>query len=52
MLGGSATKHWHLLLPAACREGTYVDRFGLDCCSADIRFAASNHPECAAFFPH
>jgi hypothetical protein len=52
LLGGSGARHWHKLLPAACREGTYVDQFGLDCCSADIRFAANNHPECKAFFLH
>jgi hypothetical protein len=51
LLGGSGRKHWHLLLPAACRPGTYVDRFGLDCCSSDVRFAAANHPECLPFFP-
>lgn len=50
-LGGSGAKRWRLLLPAACRAGTSVDKFGLDCCSADVRFAASNHPECAAFYP-
>jgi len=50
-LGGSGAKRWKLLLPAACRPGTSVDKFGLDCCSADERFAASNHPECAAFYP-
>ena len=49
--GGRPGRQWHLLLPAACRPGTYVDRFGLDCCSGDVRFAASNHPECASFFP-
>lgn len=50
-LGGSGTKKWRLLKPAACRAGTYVDRYGLDCCSADVRFAAHNHPECRDFFP-
>lgn len=50
-LGGKPGKRWRLLLPAACRLGTFVDRFGLDCCSGDIRFAAANHPECKAFFP-
>jgi hypothetical protein len=51
-LGGTTAKSWRLLLPAACRPGTYVDKYGLDCCSADTRFAAENHPECSAFFPH
>jgi len=50
-LGGQHGKHWKLLLPAACRDGTYVDQFGLDCCSADIRFAAHTDPECRAFYP-
>lgn len=52
-LGGpnSAGTRWRVLLPAACRSGTYVGRDGLDCCSADRRFAASVHPECAGFFP-
>jgi hypothetical protein len=50
-LGGKPGKRWKLLLPAACRPGTFVDRFGLDCCSSDIRFAAANHPECKAYFP-
>lgn len=51
LLGGTGSKHWHKLLPGACRAGTYVDQFGLDCCSSDIRFAAVNHPECVGFFP-
>jgi hypothetical protein len=42
---------WRLLLPAACRDGTFVGRDGLDCCSANLRFVASVDPECAAFFP-
>lgn len=50
-LGGSGTRRWRKLLPGACRSGTYVDPYGLDCCSGDVRFAAANHPECIAFFP-
>jgi hypothetical protein len=50
-LGGSRGRHWKLLLPAACRRGTFVDKFSLDCCTSDVRFAAVNHPECKAFFP-
>ncbi len=42
---------WRVLLPGACRPGTLVGRDGLDCCSADLRFAASVHPECAKYFP-
>lgn len=50
-VGGTPEKRWRKLLPAACRPGTYVDQFGLDCCSGSVRFAAANHPECVAFFP-
>lgn len=50
-LGGTQAKRWHLLLPAACRGGTFVDRFGLDCCNSNVRFAASLHPECTNFYP-
>jgi hypothetical protein len=51
-LGGpnSHGTRWRILLPAACRPGTFVGRDGLDCCSADLRFAASAHPECSAYF--
>lgn len=42
---------WRRLLPAACRPGTFAGRDGLDCCSGDLRFAASAHPECSAFHP-
>jgi hypothetical protein len=42
---------WHKLLPAACRDGTYVDPSGEDCCSAEVYAAAHFHPMCAAFFP-
>lgn len=47
-LGGNG--RWKKLLPGACRPNTYVDPFGLDCCSASVRFAAANHPECRSFF--
>ncbi len=52
-LGGPNSKgiRWRLLLPAACREGTFAGRHGLDCCSSNARFAASVHPECSAYFP-
>jgi hypothetical protein len=42
---------WRLLLPGACRSGTLVGREGLDCCSGNLRFAASVHRECLRFFP-
>lgn len=52
-LGGPNSRgvRWKILLPAACRPGTYTGRDGLDCCSSDTRFAASIHPECSGFFP-
>lgn len=52
-LGGpnSRGSRWKVLLPGACRPGTFVGRDGLDCCSADLRFAASVNPECSGFFP-
>jgi hypothetical protein len=50
-LGGKPGNRWRLLLPAACRAGTFVDKIGLDCCSTDVRFAAANHPECKGYFP-
>lgn len=52
-LGGPNAKgvRWRKLMPAACREGTFVGRDGLDCCSTNVRFAASVNPECRKFFP-
>jgi hypothetical protein len=52
-IGGPNSKGvtWRVLLPAACRPGTYVGQNGTDCCSSDVRFAASVHPECSSFFP-
>jgi hypothetical protein len=42
---------WRKLLPAACREGTYVDPSGEDCCSGEPYAAANFHPQCSRFFP-
>jgi hypothetical protein len=42
---------WRKLLPGACREGTFVGRDGLDCCSNNLFAAASLHPECSVYFP-
>jgi hypothetical protein len=42
---------WRKLLPGACREGTFVGRDGLDCCSNNLFAAASLHPECSIYFP-
>jgi len=50
-LGGPSSHRWHLLKLAVCRPGTFVDQYGLDCCSLSIRFAAANHDECIKFFP-
>lgn len=52
-LGGpnSAGVKWRILLPGACRPGTFVGRDGLDCCSGSARFVASVHPECSTFYP-
>lgn len=50
-LGGKPGNRWRILLPAACRPGTFVGKSGLDCCSNDIWFAAANHSECKAYFP-
>jgi len=52
LLGGpnSSGVRWRILLPAACRSGTYVGNYGTDCCSSNLRFAAKVHPECAIFF--
>ena len=52
-LGGPNSKgvKWRVLLPAACPEGSFVGRDGLDCCSSSTRFAAGIHPECSVFFP-
>lgn len=51
-LGGphSRGERWRMLLPAACRPGTFVGLNGTDCCSADVRLAASLHPECTLYF--
>lgn len=44
-------KTWHKLLPAACRDNTFVGRDGLDCCSG-IKFVdAALGVECIDFYP-
>lgn len=42
---------WRRLLPAACRQGSFVGRDGLDCCGGELLAAAALHPECSPFFP-
>lgn len=51
--GGPNSKgtHWRKLLPGACREGTYVGRDGLDCCSGNTLSDGSLGLECRAFYP-
>ncbi len=51
--GGSNSRGrtWRRLLPAACRDGAFVGRDGLDCCADDPLSAAALHPECSMFFP-
>lgn len=47
----SAGVTWRRLLPGACREGSFVGRDGLDCCSGNLLAAAALHPECRRYFP-
>jgi hypothetical protein len=47
----SKGKTWRRLLPGACRQGTYVGRDGLDCCSNNPLAAVALHPECSIYFP-
>lgn len=42
---------WKKLLPGACREGTFVGRDGLDCCSGEKFVDASLGLECKLFYP-
>lgn len=41
---------WFLLAPGACRDGYYVGRDSLDCCSADPVQAAIDPVECGPFY--
>ncbi|MGI3448934.1 hypothetical protein C3433_20145 [Citrobacter freundii] len=47
----SKGKTWKKLLPAACRENTYVGRDGLDCCSGNTLTDGQLGLECKAFYP-
>lgn len=47
----SSGDRWHRLTPAACREGYFVGRNGLDCCSADPVQAAIDPVECGLYYP-
>jgi hypothetical protein len=42
---------WRKLLPAACREGTFVGRDGTDCCSGVLFADGPLGRECSAFYP-
>ena len=50
--GGPNSKgvRWQVLMPAACRPGTYVGKDGTDCCTSDARYDAQVDPECSGFF--
>jgi hypothetical protein len=39
------------LLPAACRDGTFVGRDGLDCCSGSVLHDGPLGTECRDFYP-
>ncbi len=41
---------WKKLLPGACRDGTFVGRDGLDCCSGNTFADGPLGRECAAFY--
>lgn len=47
----SRGRTWRKLLPAACRDDTYVGRDGLDCCVGIPLHDGSLDIECAAFYP-
>lgn len=42
---------WHRLLPGVCREGAYVGRDGLDCCSGNPFVDGSLGVECRVYYP-
>ncbi len=42
---------WRRLLPGACREGTFVGRDGLDCCSGSKLVDGALGLECKHFYP-
>ncbi|WP_152521864.1 hypothetical protein [Pantoea sp. AS-PWVM4] len=44
-------KTWRKLLPAACRNNTYVGRDGLDCCSGNTLTDGPLAHECAIYYP-
>lgn len=52
-LGGPNSKglRWHKLLPGACRQGTFVGRDGLDCCSGIPMADGYLGIECSIYYP-
>ena len=44
------TGRWLLLTPGACRNGYFVGKHGLDCCSADPVQAAIDARECSPYY--
>jgi hypothetical protein len=40
---------WRRLLPAACQEGAFVDRDGLDCCDSNTMSLGGFGKQCAAY---
>lgn len=41
---------WRKLLPAGCRENTFVGRDGIDCCSGNIYHDGPLNAECISFY--
>ena len=51
--GQACHRHWKLLMPSACGENKYVDRFGLNCCDTRLFWQAAlgRSSNCKHFFP-
>lgn len=47
----SAGTTWRRLLPGACRDGSFVGRDGLDCCSGNTFADGPLGIECRSFYP-
>ena len=47
----SQGKTWRRLLPAGCRDGTYVGPNGTDCCTGNLFADGPQGPECRLFYP-
>lgn len=44
-------KTWSLLMPAACPQGSYVGKYGLNCCSGDLFWQIALGNDCEKYFP-